>query len=61
MDHKETYDKLYEAGFTMIEIDCLQRLRQDYAEERAALAALERRLEFVRWLVITGKLTEQIA
>ena len=62
MDHQETYDILYQAGFTASEIDRLEKLRQAYAENKHDhISETYRRLEFVRWLVTTGKLTEQIA
>jgi len=62
MDQKETYEMLYKAGFTASEIERFQRLQRDYAENKYShKSATYRRLEFVRWLVTTGKLTEQIA
>lgn len=62
MDHQETYDLLYQAGFTASEIDRLEKLRQEYAENKHDhMSETYRRMEFVRWLVTTGKLTEQIA
>jgi uncharacterized protein YnzC (UPF0291/DUF896 family) len=62
MDHQETYDMLYQAGFTASEIDHLEKLRREYAENKHNhMSETYRRLEFVRWLVTTGKLTEQIA
>ena len=62
MDHIETYEMLYKAGFTASEIERLERLRQDYAENKYShMSETYRRLEFVRWLVSTGKLTEQTA
>ena len=62
MDHQETYDMLNQAGFTASEIDRLEKLRQAYAENKYDhISETYRRLEFVRWLVTTGKLTEQIA
>jgi uncharacterized protein YnzC (UPF0291/DUF896 family) len=62
MYHQETYEMLYQAGFTASEIDRLEKLRRAYAEnKRNHMSENNRRLEFVRWLVTTGKLTEQIA
>lgn len=62
MDHQEAYDMLCKVGFTASEIDRLQRLQRDYAEKKSGqLPADRRRLEFVRWLVTTGRLTDQIA
>lgn len=62
MDHQETSDMLYQTEFTASEIERLERLRQDYAENKYShMSETYRRLEFVRWLVSTGKLTEQTA
>jgi hypothetical protein len=62
MDHQETYDILYQIGFSASEIERLERLRRAYAQSRHThMSETYRRLEFVRWLVTTGKLTEQIA
>ncbi len=62
MDHQETYDMLYQAGFTTSEIECLEKLRRAYDENKQDhMSETYRRLEFVRWLVTTGKLTEQMA
>ena len=62
MDHQETYDMLNQAGFTASEIDRLEELRREYTENKHDhVSETYRRLEFVRWLVTTGKLTEQIA
>jgi hypothetical protein len=62
MDQQENHDILYQAGFTASEIDRLEKLRQAYAENKYDhISEIYRRLEFVRWLVTTGKLTEQIA
>jgi hypothetical protein len=62
MDHQETYDMLQQAGFTASEINRLERLQREYAENKQNhMSETYRRLEFVRWLVKAGKLTEQIA
>jgi len=62
MDCKEEHEMLRENGFAEGEMDRLRRLRRDYNEgvKRQAIEE-QRRLEFVRWLVLNGKLTEQIA
>jgi hypothetical protein len=62
MDHKDDRDILRKGGFAEGEMKRLSQLRRDY-HEREKLLALEehRRLEFIRWLVHTGKLTDQIA
>lgn len=62
MNYKEALEILRRAGLTAREIDRLSSLRRDYAEnEMDQTPANLRRLEFVRWLVVTGKLTDQIA
>ena len=62
MDRKEDREMLRKVGFAEIEMNRLARLRKDYKErERLQAIAEHRRLEFVRWLVIIGKLTDQIA
>ena len=62
MERKEDREMLRKVGFAEVEMNRLSRLRRDYNEEKRLLAAAEhRRLEFVRWLVTIGKLTEQIA
>lgn len=62
MERKEDREMLRKSGFAEGEVQRLSKLRQDYAEQ-AKLQALadHRRLEFVRWLVTNGKLSEQIA
>ncbi len=62
MDRKEDREMLRKVGFAEVEMNRLARLRKDYKErERLQAIAEHRRLEFVRWLVIIGKLTDQIA
>ena len=62
MDRKEDREMLRKVGFAEIEMNRLATLRRDYNErERLQAIAEHRRLEFVRWLVIIGKLTDQIA
>lgn len=62
MDRKEDREILRKGGFAEGEVKRLSKLRQDYADrERRQAAADHRRLEFVRWLVSTGKLSDQIA
>ena len=62
MDRKEDREMLRKVGFAEVEMNRLARLRKDYNErERLQAIAEHRRLEFVRWLVIIGKLTDQIA
>jgi len=62
MDRKEDREMLRKVGFAEIEMNRLATLRRDYNErERLQAIAEHRRLEFVRWLVTIGKLTDQIA
>ncbi len=62
MNHKEDRELLRKVGFAEVEMNRLSRLRRDYNErERLQAIADHRRLEFIRWLVIVGKLTDQIA
>jgi hypothetical protein len=63
MNHEEAVVMLYRSGFSVQEIDRLCRLRRAYADkgemDQAALGL--RRLQFARWLVETGRLTDQLA
>lgn len=62
MDRKEDREMLRKVGFAEVEMNRLSRLRKDYTEkERLRVMAEHRRLEFVRWLVSIGKITDQIA
>jgi hypothetical protein len=62
MDRKEDREILRKSGFAEHEVLQLSKLRTDYAEQaRRQTQADNRRLEFVRWLVSRGKLSEQIA
>lgn len=62
MSYKEDIQILREAGFTGAEICRLSELRRTLAEECKYMELADyRRLEFARWLVVTGKLTEQVA
>jgi len=64
MDHdrKEDRELLRKNGFAEAEMNLLSRLRKHYNEqERLQALAEHRRFEFIRWLVSTGKLTDQIA
>ena len=61
MGHKDDREMLRKAGITEAEIDRLSKLRRNLAEEGKYQELIDyRRLQFVRWLVSTGKLTEQI-
>jgi hypothetical protein len=61
-NRKEDREILGTASFTEAEIVQLKRLRQTYVEHVGRLTrAEERRLQFVRWLVSTGRLTERLS
>jgi len=61
MNSSESRESLLEVGFTPEQIEQLSKFRQVYTEkERQQISAEQRRLEFVRWLVSTGRLTEQM-
>lgn len=62
MDRTDDRDLLRKSGFAEDEVLLLSRLRKDHNEKvRRQEAAHNRRLEFIRWLVAQGKLSEQIA
>ncbi len=58
---REACRQLRWAGFAEREISQLLHLRKRYATQQAGWedVMIFRRLEFVRWLVKTGRLTEQ--
>lgn len=59
MSSKESHEALLEVGFTPTQIEYLSKFRQDYAEKEKQMAEAEqRRLEFMRWLVASGRLTD---
>ena len=58
MNSQENRESLLEAGFTQAQIEQLSQLRRDHAQrEKQQILAEQRRLEFLRWLVTTGRLT----
>jgi len=61
MNKQEAYEQLYRAGFTGTQIFWLLRLREQYVAEEARRqeAVTFARLRFIRWLLRTGRLTEQ--
>ena len=62
MNFEVNNEFLYENGFTATEIERLSQLRDACRlEVESPQHDQQRRLEFVRWLVLTGKLTEDIA
>jgi hypothetical protein len=61
-DYKERLEALRRAGFTTLEITRLHKFRRAYmANELDQAPADLARLQFVRWLVVNGKLTDQLA
>ncbi|GCE28689.1 hypothetical protein KDA_41730 [Dictyobacter alpinus] len=62
MDRYEDRDILRKGGFAENEVVQLSKLRKDYTDkEKNRNQVANRRMEFIRWLVSTGKLTDQIA
>lgn len=62
MESNEAREMLCNVEFTDSQIEQLSRLRRDYIEKELVRTRAElRRFEFVRWLVSTGKLTEEAA
>ena len=61
MDHKKDREILRKVGIREAQINRLSKLRTNLAEEGKYQELIDyRRLQFVRWLVSTGKLTEQV-
>ncbi|MBV8696027.1 MAG: hypothetical protein JO125_08670 [Chloroflexi bacterium] len=61
MERKDDYEILRRGGFAEVEMKKLSQLRKQYTEqEKFQEMANYRRLEFVRWLVSTGRLTDQL-
>ena len=61
MGYKEDRGILRKAGFTEAEMNRLSKLRRNLAESGKNQELIDyRRLQFIRWLVNTGKLTEQL-
>lgn len=62
MEMMQTSEVLRRQGFSQEEIDQLSELRQTIWKRQMQQDKIERRrLEFVRWLVVTGRITEQTA
>src|SRR5690348_44953 len=58
---QEAFQMLRQAGFTEAEIDRLYQLRQAYQTSELDQPPLDLgRLQFIRWLVATGRLTEDL-
>lgn len=53
---------LFEVGFTEKQVEHLSKIRKNYVEkEESRIAEEQHRLEFARWLVRNGRLTERVA
>ncbi len=62
MDRKDDREILRKGGFVDGEVQRLNKLRQDYTErEKLQELADLRRMEFIRWLVNNGRISDQIA
>jgi hypothetical protein len=61
MENREAWSSLHQAGFVDREISQIIELRRAYltGQTRYEVTVL-RRLQFVRWLVQTGRLTEMV-
>ena len=61
MDYKDALEMLHRAGFSPREIERLTRLRRERAGNELDRPPADLcRLEFVRWLVATGRLSDYI-
>ncbi len=61
VDYKKADEILNSVDFTESEREHLWRLKRAYMEKRLSHMSVDHhRLEFVRWLVTTGKLTDQL-
>lgn len=61
MSHKEDREMLRKVGITDAQMNRLSKLRRNLAEDGKYQELIDyRRLQFVRWLVSTGKLSEQV-
>jgi hypothetical protein len=62
MDRKEERDIVRKGSLSEGEMKLLSQLRRVHRERKKLMELEEhRRWEFIRWLVINGKLTDQIA
>ncbi len=60
-DYKEAQEMLRKAGFNHVAIDRLARFRKEFVlGEMDQTPAEHRRLEFARWLFLTGKLSDNM-
>ncbi len=62
MHTEDKHHVLFEVGFTEKQVEHLSRFRRNYVEkEQLRIVTEQRRLEFVRWLVMNGRLTDRVA
>jgi hypothetical protein len=62
MVYKDEREMLRKSGFAEREVQNLSKLRQHYVEQaKLREVADRRRLEFARWLVTNGRITDQVA
>ena len=60
-DHKERLEALRRAGFTTLEITRLYQFHRAFKANDLDEAPVDlTRLQFVRWLVVNGRLTDQL-
>ncbi len=60
-NYKEALERLQQDGFTASEIELLCQLRRDYQKQELDHVSIDlHHLEFARWLVATGRLTDQL-
>ncbi|HXL36638.1 MAG TPA: hypothetical protein VN954_05490 [Ktedonobacteraceae bacterium] len=61
MEHKEDLEILLAAEFAESEVDRLCQFCRDYKErEEQTTLADQRRLEFIRWMVRSKRLTDEL-
>ena len=61
MESAKLYQRLLKLGFVPEQIERLRELRQSHARRKQAQTIAEQcRLEFARWLVATGRLTDEL-
>jgi hypothetical protein len=62
MNYKEDFEALRRRGFTEEGIQRLSQLRRDHIKSEEHRTSEEyQRLAFVRWLVASGRLSDQLA
>jgi hypothetical protein len=60
-NYKQALERLRQTGCTESEIEQLCRLRKAFLEQELDRVITDlHRLEFARWLVMTGRLTDQL-